>query len=223
MATILKSEQLTSPNSPRLVAFNVDDVQERATAYLDEIKSQGQKMIADAQAQVAAIRQAARDEGFAEAQRNVASQIENRARELTEERTRTATAACQQAVNQLEAETIQWLQEWRNLTVDLAISMAEKLVRHSMASGQEPLRVWLEEALMMLRDAREVQVIVHPDDFTWAGRYLQSITKHVPLAGQAEVLPDPQVSPGGCIVRCPQGKVDQQLETQLARLAEQLR
>jgi flagellar assembly protein FliH len=222
MATILKQEQIANEGMPRMVAFNMDDVQERAATYLAQVKAQCQQLLESATAEADAIRQAARDQGLAEARQAFAAEVEQRAQQLTDDRTRTATNACQQAVSNLESETVKWLQEWRNRTVNLAIAMAEKLVRQSMSSGVEPLRVWLEEALMMMRDAREVQVLVHPDDFTWAGRYLQSMTRHLPLAGQAEVLPDPQVSRGGCIVRCPQGHIDQQLETQLQRLGEQL-
>ncbi len=224
MATILKESQLKqSGESPGLVAFNIDDVQARAQAYLQEIRKQAAQIIADAQREADSVRSTARAKGAAEAQNEIAQQVENRARQLTEERIRLATAACQQAVDSLSNDTSKWLQEWRDITVDLAIAMAEKLVRQSMQHGVEPLRIWLEEALMMMRDARDVHILVHPDDFTWAGRYLQQMAKHVPHAGTAEILPDPEVSPGGCIVRCQHGQIDQQLETQLARLGEQLR
>lgn len=224
MATILKPEQIQqSGDASRLVAFNVDDVQQRAQAYLAQVREQAAAILAAAKGEAEQQRAAARATAVAEAQKTIAQQVEERARQLTEERIRTATAACQQAVDSLTADTTVWLQEWRDLTVDLAIAMAEKLVRQSMTQGLEPLRVWLEEALMMMRDARDVHILVHPDDFTWAGRYLQQMAKHVPHAGTAEILPDPEVSRGGCIVRCQHGQIDQQLETQLARLGEQLK
>lgn len=224
MATILKHEHIQqSGDASRLVAFNVDDVQQRAQAYLAQVREQAAAILAAAKSEADEQRATARAAGIAEAQKNIAQQVEERARQLTEERIRNATAACQQAVDSLTTDTTEWLQEWRDLTVDLAISMAEKLVRQSMAQGLEPLRVWLEEALMMMRDAHDVHILVHPDDFTWAGRYLQQMAKHVPHAGTAEILPDPEVSRGGCIVRCQHGQIDQQLETQLARLGEQLK
>ena len=223
MATILKQAQLqNSGTENRLVAFNVDDVQQRAQAYLVQVRQQAAEILAAAERQAESVRSAARAAALADAQKDFTQQVEERARQMTEERIRTATATCQQAVDSLSSDTTQWLQEWRDVTIQLATSMAEKLVRQSMAHGEEPLRVWLEEALMLMRDARDVHILVHPDDFTWAGRYLQQMAKHVPHAGSAEVLPDPEVSRGGCIVRCQHGQVDQQLETQLARLGEQL-
>ena len=224
MATILKQAQLQQSSAEqRIVAFNVDDVQQRAQAYLAQVREQAAEVLASAKREADSVRNTARTAGLAEAQKDLNQQVEERARQLTEERIRTAMAACQQAVDSLSQDTTSWLHEWRDLTIELAVSMAEKLVRQSMAHGVEPLRVWLEEALMLMRDARDVHILVHPDDFTWAGRYLQQMAKHVPHAGTAEVLPDPEVSRGGCIVRCQHGQVDQQLETQLARLGEQLK
>lgn len=224
MATILKESDLKqSGDEARLVAFNIDDVQVRAQAYLTQVREQAAAMLAEAKSQADAVRATAHTEGLASAQKEIAGQVEQRAQQLTEERIRLAVGACQQAVDKLTSDTSRWLQTWRDATIDLAISMAEKLTRQSMAHGGEPLRVWLEEALMMMRDARDVHILVHPDDFTWAGRYLQTMARHVPHAGSAEILPDPEVSRGGCIVRCQQGEVDQQLETQLERLGEQLR
>ena len=223
MATILKQSQLQQSGADqRIVAFNVDDVQQRAQAYLAQVREQAAEVMAAAKREADSVRATARSAGLADAQKDLTQQIEERARQMTEERIRTAMAACQQAVDSLSNDTTHWLHEWRDLTIELAVSMAEKLVRQSMAHGVEPLRVWLEEALMLMRDARDVHILVHPDDFTWAGRYLQQMAKHVPHAGLAEVLPDPEVSRGGCIVRCQHGQVDQQLETQLARLGEQL-
>lgn len=224
MATVLKEHQLQkSGDAQRIVAFNVDDVQMRAQAYLNEVRQQAADALVQAEQQIAQIRAQAHACGVADAEKEIAQKIEDRARQMTEDRIRTAMAACQKAVDSLSEDTSAWLHQWRDLTIDLAIAMAEKLVRQSMSQGLEPLRVWLEEALMMMRDARDVHILVHPDDFTWAGRYLQQMAKHVPHAGTAEVLPDPEVSPGGCIVRCQHGHIDQQLESQLTRLGEQLR
>ena len=110
----------------------------------------------------------------------------------------------------------------RNLTVELAARMAEKLVRRAMQDNEEVLRVWLEEAIIAMRDARELRILVNPGDFSVAGRFLQNLTKMIPQAALIEVIPDPEISLGGCIVRSMHGFIDQQLETQLQRLVEQL-
>ena len=101
--------------------------------------------------------------------------------------------------------------------------MAEKLVRAPMTAHAETLLVWMEESLQLMRDTREIRILVHPDDFSIAGRYLQQLAKLIPHAAEAEIIPDPQISLGGCIVKSKYGQIDQQLQAQLARLGEQLR
>jgi flagellar assembly protein FliH len=224
MATILKSDRLEGGQigiTP-LISFNVDDLQKQARDYLSEVQSQAAQILADANKKAIEIREKAYQTGLAEGQAEFEKRVEQRSQQMSDQRCKTAIAACDATVKQLSEETTQWLTQWRNLTVALAAQMAEKIVRRSMQDHEEILRVWLEEAIIAMRDSRELRVLVHPDDFAVAGRYLQNLTKMIPQAAQIDVLPDPEVSRGGCIVRSMQGFIDQQLETQLQRLVDQL-
>jgi flagellar biosynthesis/type III secretory pathway protein FliH len=223
MATILKGDRIgKSSTELHLVAFNVEDVQERARAYLAEIQKQAAQIVEDANKKALEISMAAHQTGLESGRVEFDVQVERRAQQISDQRCKTAIASCEATVQKLSSETTEWLTRWRNLTVELASQMAEKLVRRSMKDNEEILRVWLEEAIIAMRDARELRVLVHPDDFAVAGRFLQNLTKMIPQAAQIEVIPDPQVSLGGCIVRSMHGFIDQQLETQLQRLVEQL-
>ena len=91
-----------------------------------------------------------------------------------------------------------------------------------MQDHDETRRVWMEEAIVAMRNVRELLVLVHPDDFSVAGRFLQQLAKSIPQAASVEILPDPEIKAGGCVVRSSHGQLDQQLESQLQRLVEQL-
>ena len=223
MATILKGDRAgQGSNDPRLVAFNVEDVQDRARAYLLEVQQQAAAIIAEANRGATEIQQAAHQKGLAAGKAEFDQQVERRAQQLADQRCKTAIATCEATVQKLAGETTSWLTNWRNLTVELSAKMAEKLVRRSMQDNEEVLRVWLEEAIVALRDSRELRVLVNPDDFAVAGRFLQNLTKSIPQAAQIEVIPDPEISKGGCVVRSMHGSIDQQLESQLERLVRQL-
>ncbi len=223
MASVLKQDVFSQGgNHPQPVAFNIEDVQGRARDYLQQIQQQADAILADANQQAEQIRAEAKQQGLADAQQEVGQRVERSAQKLSDERCRTAVAACEAAVSRLAADTSAWLATWRNQTVELAANIAEKLVRREMRDDNEMLRVWMEEALVSWRDARDVRVLVHPDDFSVAGRFLQQLSKSVPQAVGVEVLPDPEVQLGGCVVRSSHGQIDQQLETQLQRLVEQL-
>lgn len=223
MATILKGDRAgQSSTNVHPIAFNVEDVQERARAYLAEIQQQAARIVEEANRRSVDITNSAHQAGLNSGRAEFDEQVERRAQQISDQRCKTAIASCEATVQRLASETSEWLANWRNLTVELAARMAEKLVRRSMQDNEEVLRVWLEEAIIAMRDARELRILVNPDDFSIAGRFLQNLTKMIPQAAQIEVIPDPEISLGGCIVRSMHGFIDQQLETQLQRLVEQL-
>ena len=223
MATILKGDRAgQSSTSAHPIAFNVEDVQERARAYLAEIQQQAARIVEEANRRSVDITKTAHQAGLDSGRGEFDEQVERHAQHISDQRCKTAIAACEATVQRLASETTEWLANWRNLTVELAARMAEKLVRRSMKDNEEVLRVWLEEAIIAMRDARELRILVNPDDFSVAGRFLQNLTKMIPQAAQIEVIPDPEISLGGCVVRSMHGFIDQQLETQLQRLVEQL-
>ena len=199
MATILKGDRAgQGSNDPRLIAFNVEDVQDRARAYLAEIQQQAANIVAEANRKAEDMLLAAHQKGLASGKAEFDQQVERRAQQLADQRCKTAIATCEVTVQKLANETTDWLANWRNLTVNLSSKIAEKLVRRSMQDNEEVLRVWLEEAIVALRDSRELRVLVNPDDFAVAGRFLQNLTKSIPQAAQIEVIPDPEITKGGC-------------------------
>ena len=224
MASVLKQNALIEQGEyPRAVAFNMEDVQAKARDYLAEVQQQADKIIEDAKAEAARIQQQARETGAAEAKKQFDEQVAQESRRLSDQKCKTALVACQKTVDELVDVTSEWLAVWRNQTVELAGMMAERLTRKAMDDESELLRVWLEEALVAMRESRELRVLVHPDDFSVAGRFLQSLVKTVPQAAAVEVMPDPSINPGGCVVRSSDGQFDQQLSSQLDRLIEQLK
>jgi flagellar assembly protein FliH len=223
MASVLKQDHALSGQAPlQPVAFNMDDVQQRARKFLAEVEKQAQQILEQARREADQIKTVARENALAEAKAEIDRRVEQRSVQLSEQRCKTAVAACQQTVDQLSQSIAQWLAEWRNQTVHLAAQIAEKVVRNRMQTDDEILRVWMEEAIVAMRDEREVRVLVHPDDFALAGRFLQSMMNSIPNAGSVTIVPDPQVQTAGCLVRSRNGQIDQQLQSQLKRLVEQL-
>ena len=223
MASVLKQESLQKGSaSIQPIAFNIEDMQTRARDYLLEMQEQAEEILTKARAEASRLKGLARQEGLNEARKQHDKQVADAAQKLSDERCKTAIMTCEKTVEQLTADTAQWLAEWRNQTVELAAKIAEKLVRREMRDDNEMLRVWMEEAIVSMRDERDVRVLVHPDDFAVAGRFLQNLAKTIPQAGEVEVVPDPEINLGGCIVRSKNGRIDQQLESQLQRLVDQL-
>lgn len=223
MAAVLKSEQFASGSHyPQAVVYNVEDVQVRAREYFQQVQQEAAAVLAQAQQEAVQIREQAQADGVAQAKAIIEQKIQQAAQQLSDARCKTAIEACEATVQQLGQQTSAWLAVWRNQTVVLAARIAEKILRREMQDKDETLRVWMEEAIVAMREVRELRVLVHPDDFAVAGRFLQQLSKSIPQAANVEIIPDPQVTSGGCIVRSAHGQLDQQLEAQLQRLTEQL-
>lgn len=223
MAAVLKSEQLARGSDyPQAAVYNLEDVQSRARDYFEQIQQEAAALLAQAKRDAHGIREQAKADGVAQAKATIEQSIQTTAQQLSDSRCKTAIAACEATVEQLTQETSGWLALWRNQTVQLAARMAEKILRRETQDHDETLRVWMEEAIVAMREVRELRVLVHPDDFAVAGRFLQQMSKSVPQAVGVEIIPDPEISLGGCVVRSTHGQLDQQLEAQLQRLVEQL-
>ncbi len=223
MAAVLKSEQLARGSDyPQAVVYNVEDVQSRARDYFEQIQQEAAAILAQAKQDAHSIREQAKADGIAQAKATIEHNIQTTAQALSDSRCKTAIAACEATVEQLAHDTSGWLALWRNQTVQLAARIAEKILRRETQDHDETLRVWMEEAIVAMREVRELRVLVHPDDFSVAGRFLQQLSNSVPQAVSVEIIPDPEISLGGCIVRSSHGQLDQQLEAQLQRLVEQL-
>ena len=223
MASVIKQDELIRGDaSPQPVAFNVEDVQARARNYLEDARRQADEILATARLEAASLLTETKAKALAAANQEFEKRVQDSAQKLSDTRCKTAIAACEAAVSGVAESTTQWLATWRNQTVALAARIAEKIVRREMQDNDELLRVWLEEALVAMRDSRDLRLSVHPDDFAVAGRFLQQLGKSVPQAIDVEILPDPQVEQGGCIVLSNNGRIDQQLLVQLDRLVEQL-
>lgn len=223
MASVLKHDQAARASSaPHPVAFNMEDVQSRAREYLAQVQREAQQLLQAAQQNAAKVTAEAKAEGLQQARIAFDDEVAKAAKKLSDERCRTAVAACETSIQGLAEQTNEWLAVWRDQTVELAARIAEKIVRREMQLNQDLLQTWIEDALVTMRESRDVRIFVHPDDFSAAGRFLQKLAKTVPQAGSVEVLPDPEIELGGCVVRSNHGEIDQQLTTQLARLVEQL-
>jgi flagellar assembly protein FliH len=224
MASILKAQTgAVDSDGETPVVFDLKDVKQSAEAYVADAQQNAQRLLDEAESAAESIREEARLRGLEDAETEFNSRVQEAARKLTELRCRTAIASCESAIENVQTLTADWLELWRDQTVTLAASMAEKLLHREIAQDRKhTLRCWLDDALGSLREARSVRVLVHPDDHAVAEQLLEMIARSIPQVAEAVVVVDPEIELGGCIVRTSHGSIDQQLSTQLQQLVHQL-
>jgi|SRR4051812_7677758 flagellar assembly protein FliH len=104
--------------------------------------------------------------------------------------------------------------------VELALRIAEQVVRASFAATPELVLDNVEGALRRLMDRERVTVLVHPDDLDVVRAALGPLTEE--LGGGFEAQADRRISRGGAVLRTSDGEVDATIETKLARARQVL-
>ncbi|MCA9176439.1 MAG: hypothetical protein KDB14_18255 [Planctomycetales bacterium] len=109
-----------------------------------------------------------------------------------------------------------WRQRWERDAVRLACRIASRCLRELPFDSAALAERLVEESLRGLRMDGSCEVRLNPEDY----RALTA-AKRLP-EGRVMVLPDSDVERGGCVVRTPDGIIDQTFDQQLRRIEHEL-
>jgi len=220
MATIIKTHapEQASGTAFRGVAYDLTDMAAQADQYLVTVRAKAAKIVDEARQEAAAIRQNAEAAG-----RQAAEQaIERILDEKVAKQMQTLTPALQAAVKHVEDAKQDWLRHWESAALDVALAIAARVVRGELERRPEIALGWIRESLQLAAGSGEVTIRLHPADQQTLERQVKQVaTVFAPLAA-VNVVADEAISPGGCRLVTEFGVVDQQLETQLARIQQEL-
>ncbi len=220
MATIIKREAklFSSGTEMRNVAFDLTDMAGQADAYLQEVRAEAAKIVQQAEQEAAKIRQDSERAGKAAAE----SAIERILDEKVAKQMQTLTPALAAAVQQIEDSRQDWLRLWETSATALACEIAKRIIRRELETQPEIAQEWLRDALQMCAGAAEITVRLNPIDRDTLGVQVQQLVDVFHTVAQANIVADESVSLGGCRIETEFGEIDNQLETQLSRLQQEL-
>ena|ERR1700676_5426197 len=216
MSTIIKSGG--SLRSAQRIAFNLEDLSQQAGKYLDEVRAQAAQILAEAQKQAEVVCRRAEEEGRQAALRAAEKVLD----EKVAARMQTLLPALQKTIADVADAKQAWLRHWERTAVRLAAAMAAKIVRRQLPNLPNVTIDLVREALEMAAGAGQVRIHLNPADHAALGSHVQRLAGEFRGIGAAELIADPQVTPGGCRVETAHGSIDQQFESQLARIEEEL-
>jgi len=209
MSTIIKATDRNA--AVHRVAFNFDDMAAKANQYLDKVRAEAEK---DAEA----IRRRAEAEGRQEGQRA----IEQTVRQQVGQQLATLMPALKQAIQEIRQAKQDWLTHWEKSAVHVAVAIAGRLIRRQVPRLPEITLTLVREALELAAGSSKLRIQLNPADHEALKPQVQALIKELSDLGAAELVADPRVSPGGCRVQTRFGTIDQQFETQLKRIEEEL-
>jgi flagellar assembly protein FliH len=105
---------------------------------------------------------------------------------------------------------------------ELALVLAAKLAGRAFEREPEALDALIEPLLARVRRARKVLLRVSPEAAAYVEGRVASLIEAVELKGALEVVADPAIEAGGCLIESSLGELDARLETRVSELARAL-
>jgi len=218
MAGIIKAGQQPPGVDAQHVAFNFDDLTGKAQEYLDGVRVEAQQIVDDANKTAAQIRDQARRQG----QREAVQTAEKNIRANLDRQWKTLIPALKTAIASVDQARNEWRTHWEQSAIQLTAAIARHVIQRELEAQPAITLTLLREALEMISSGSRIQVLLNADDYTTLGESAQALTAEFAQLGDAEIKPSADVQPGGCRVLTGGGEVDQQIETRLARIVEEL-
>lgn len=197
------------------VAFNFDDMTVQARHYLDKVRAEAAKIVAQAQQEAAAIRKRAEQDGQRAAMATVEQVIQ---KQLT-----TVLPALRQAIQDIQQAKQTWLAQWESSGVHVAAAIAKRVIRRELTRQPDIPLALVREALELAAGSSHVRIHLNPADHSALRNQVQTLVREMSGLGEPQVIADEAITPGGCRVETHFGSIDQQFEAQLARIEEELK
>jgi len=199
-------------------AFNFDDMAAQANRYLEKVKVEAAQIVVKAQQEAEQLKQRAVVEGRQTGQQNIEATVQ---RQLAQQLT-TLMPALREAVTQIQHAKQAWLTHWEKTAVHVATAIAGRIVRRAIQQDPQITLNLVQEALGLATGMTQLKLQLAPQDHQALGGQVAALIKQMSILGSVEVVANAAITPGGCRLETRFGTIDQQIETQLARIEEEL-
>ncbi len=220
MSSVIKATSQAREIQP--VAFNFDDMAVKADAYLDGVRQQADQVVNRAQQQAEQTRQRieeeSRQKGYADGQREIQLLVEKK----LGQQLATLLPALAATIQEIQHAKQTWLTHWERSAVSLATAIAERIVRREIEQAPEITLGLIRESLELAAGSSKVRVLLNPKDHEALQPRADALMRDMAGLGACELLADGTITPGGCRVETDFGTIDQQIETQLERIEQEL-
>ncbi len=196
------------------VAYNLNDMNARAERYLNEVRAEAGKIVAEARREAEKIRRRAAEEGRAAGRGEIEKMVQGRLANVL--------PALGQAVKDIQHAKHAWLKRWEATAVHVAAAIAGRVIRRELTRQPEIRLQLVREALELASGNSQLRIRLNPDDHQSIAKQVKMLTDELAPLAAAEIIPDPEITPGGCRVETRFGAIDQQIEKQLERIEEEL-
>jgi flagellar assembly protein FliH len=182
--------------------------------FLERAREQGAAMISVAREQAETIAQSAREQGF---EAGYADGIERAEKAIAER-----LALAESLVAQAKAAREEAIASAEHDLVELAFTVAEKVIRQRVVADPDATVGVLEHALRKAYVRDGLTVLCNPADLERLAGSNERLQARVGSLSGLSLIGDRRISPGGVVVRTDAGDIDATIESQLDKLRDTL-
>jgi flagellar assembly protein FliH len=212
MASVIKPNKGKRQAEP--IVYRFEEVSPDSERCVGDAQMKAAAIVAEARQQAEEIRRQAIEEGKQDAAQSVEQEIARRME--------TALPIVRQAAAELVNTQQAWLRRWEQSAVQLAVKIAERIVHREIARSPQITLDLVRDALEMAMGAPQIKIRLNPADFAAMEGQVKRLAQEISQASQATIVPDEAISRGGCRLETQHGVIDQQIGTQLDRIAAEL-
>jgi flagellar assembly protein FliH len=221
MATIIRKDsprEAPTGRTVQTVAFSFADMRGQADNYLEVVRQEAAKIVQAAHSEAVQIRRQAEVAGRKAAEAAVERILE----EKVAQRMKTIVPALEQLVAQMNDAQGELLNQWQRSSAQVAIAIAERIIRRQLDRQPQITVDLVEEALRLAAGSAEITVHISPADYENLGAQVNQLAETLAQLTPSDVVADPHITPGGCRVETKYGEIDLRIESQLRRIEEEL-
>ncbi|MGE5453678.1 MAG: FliH/SctL family protein [Methylocystaceae bacterium] len=186
-----------------------------ATVLISNAREEAQIIMADAKQEAEKMKTVALDQGHREG-------LQIAFRE-TEEQRKKARNESEQLISSAAKEKIAIVRSAEPDIVQLALSVAEKILVREVKTDPSIILDIVREALKLAGEANNVRVMVNPDDADTVKYFVPQLIEPDQNLGDVVVESDRRIELGGCLVETEKGIVDARLQTRRINVEDAVR
>ncbi|MFI4896521.1 MAG: FliH/SctL family protein [Phycisphaerales bacterium JB059] len=213
------------------VVLNLHDLERQGADLTRQAQAEAERIVAAAEAERDRLLQNAHEEGFKAGREAGFTEGRNAGLEEGRAQAMQELAPALRAISERWSETLeaviaqrdQMLVEARTDIVRLAALIAQRVTKRVTELDPGVVEAQMREALALLSSRTTPRVAVHPEDEPLARQALPDLLARFEQAEHIELLTDPRLDRGSCVLRTPTGgRIDATISAQLDRIVADL-
>ena len=152
----------------------------------------------------------------------IAASVEREVAEKTSAFSAAATEPMRALLREMTGVRQSLLKHWEENAMQIAAAIAYQTIMRDPATTRDVPLDLLREALELAMNCAALKIRMNPKDVQNLREPIRAILEETGALATAEVLADPKISAGGCVVESSLGVIDERLESRLERIVAEL-